>query len=411
MAKYKTWQKIKRYPMSGQMFGPNDTTISVHESYDRFMHKKVVEYTPIIELKPLPDISFIRDKVVPHNSPNVGFEKGEIKIDATLEKTSLYTRQTGRYLPGLYGIAGLGVRFPDMTTGLYEFGYGNDQGNRVGIRIDNGQMYTFIDSGGVNKVLRPRSEWLDPLDGTGPSGMKVDDMSKMIFRIQLGWYGYLSIEYKLVISSREDGDQLVTIDTEGLSDSNSVSIEQPDLPIFAEATGGIMYVGGRQYGVYGRYLPSYRVTTTQRVEKSIPTTGFEPIMSLKVKDAEVWSSVPVLFDKLTAELDNTCEFRLIMHDSADNLLTGALFGASDIDGIPPGETALEIDTAATALAPGGYKMYSSVFTGATKNNGNSDGKSDAPDIVIPKGLIVTLMGQASSATSATTTMLKFMEEW
>lgn len=410
MAKLLTWQRIKQYPITGQMFGANNTRMNVYDSYDRFMHKKVVEYTPIIEQKPLPTVSFIRDRTVPHNSPNVTYDTGEIRIDATAQKTALYTRQTGRYLPGLYGLAGIGVRFNDMTTGVYEFGYGNDEGNRIGIRVDNGEMYTFIDSGGVNRVMRARADWLDPLDGTGPSKIKVDDLSKIVFRVQIGWYGYLSIEYKLVVSSREDGDQIITIDTEGLETTDSVSIENPDLPIFAEADGGIMFVGGRQYGVYGRYRPEYRITTTQLVTKSIPTTDFVPVMSLKMKSAQKWSSVPVQFDRVVAELDNTCEVRLILHDSDDGLLTGAAFSDVGLDGIDPEETALEMDTSATDLATGGYKMYSTLFVGGSGRN-SEGGISDAPDIVIPKGLIVTMVAKAVTTTANLTSLLKFREEW
>lgn len=410
MGKYKTWQKIKRYPASGQMFGTNDTTINVYESYDKFMHKKVVEYTPIVEEKPLPKVSFIRDEITPFGSTNVNFVNGEIEVDGTTEKTSLFTRQRGRYLPGLYGLAGIGVRFNDINVGTYDFGYGNNEGNRMGIRVVNGDMFTFIDSAGVNKVMRPRSQWLDPLDGTGTSGLNVTDFSKIILRIQIGWYGYLSIEFKLVIASREFGDQVVTIDTEGLSDTNSVSIEQPDLPIFAEADGGILYVGGRQYGVYGRYIPEYRMSVTQRITKTIPTTSFEPIMSVKVKSAQEWSAIPVLFDKLVAEVDNTCEYRLILHDEQASLLTGADFVSTAVEGIDD-ETAMELDVSATALAPGGYKMYATLFGGSGQGNDTEGGRTDSPDIVVPKGLILTVVAQALTADATTHTMLKMREEW
>lgn len=391
-----------------QDFGPDDLLTSPVEGNrrvkvgldprhrDPFHQLLTVEYTPIVERKPLPGLSAIRDRVVGGTASVVN---GEIVIDGSLQKTALYTLDRGRYLPGLYGIAGIGVR-ADWSTGAFEYGYGDDDGNRVGVEWAAGVPYTFVESLGSRYYRKPRSEWLDPLDGTGPS-KQVADLSQHVLRIKIGWYGYLRVEYYISVGSRDEGDQLILVDRADLP--NGVSFEQPDLPVFAEVNGGTLYVGGRQFGVYGRYSPEYRITSAFGDKDAIGTTGLVPVISMQHKDTSNWLGVPAKLAGLTVLSTANAQIAVIVGGT----LTGAVWGS--IDGIDDTETALRGDTSATAIT-GGYRAFGDYVAGGAGRQYGSQ-SSDIPDVEIPPGVIITLAIVASSGTTDVQTAIRIKEEW
>lgn len=372
-------------PITGKRITDRGTSVNIADiaerfdgSLDVFGQLASVEYTPILERKPLPGVSFIRDRVM--GDGVVDTINGETRIDATLGPTALYTRDFGRYLPGIIGLAGIGVRIPDFSTGHYEYGYGNGAGNRMGLEWDNGEPFTFIESGGNRYYRKPRSEWIDPLDGTGPSGIDAG-LTTHVLRMPFGWYGYLSVVWVIAINDPGTGkDRLVTIDISGQK-TDGVNIEQPDLPIFAEADGGIMYVGGRQYGVYGRYNPKFRTTSSPSTRKTVSNT-LEPIVTLRIKDETRFRGVPAMMSGASILSSENVEWAIIIGAE----LTGASFG--DIPLIDPEETALEMDTSATAFT-GGYRAYTNNSTGGQGNRLAAE-DSDLPDISMPRDLSVTL---------------------
>lgn len=384
---------------TGDIVNIADVARQLSAAVDPFSQIQVAEYTPIVERKPLPGASTLRDKVL--GAGTVTTEGGETVVNGSAGLTSIYTRDYGRYLPGLIGLPGIGVRIPDPDTGHYEYGYGNNDGNRFGLEWDDGEAFTFIESGGDRYYRKPRSEWIDPLDGTGPSGIALELRKGHILRMPFGWYGYLSVVWTIAVPG-EGGDRLVVVDISG-GREDAVNIEQPDLPIFAEADGGILAVGGRQYGVYGRYAPKERVTSSRNVNKSVGST-FEPVVTYRVKDDTRWRGVPVLVSGVSMLSTENTEWALIVGAT----LTGASFGS--FDGIPPDETALEIDTAATAYS-GGVRIYSNNIPSGQGNRPAAD--ADAiPEINLPRELPVTLVARRIGTGSTTVNaILRAKEEW
>lgn len=400
MAKLFTWQRIKKYPNSGKVSRDIGKALDVSESFDTFMQLNTAEYTPIVEVKPYPTISNRRNRVVPEGGA-VSIVDGEIEIDGTSQLTSLYTRDYGYYLSGLIGMPGIGVRIPNPDVGHYEFGYGDDEGNRFGIEVDNGQWYTFIESLGIRYYRMPRSQWLDPLDGTGPSGLSLD-LSKFILRMPFGWYGYLSVLFKIAVADRENGDQLVTFDRSG-QDQDSVSISQPDLPLFAEANGGVMYVGGRQYGVFGRYKPKYRTTVSSTVSKSVDT-NWQPLVTLKSKTESNWSHVPVIVNQAIVSADADVEYAI--------LIGGDLVGASftNLNDIDPNETALLEDVSSTSIT-GGDMIDGNLVTVSGQGNVDDGSASEVLPQTIPPGTNITLVVRAFETTANVRGKLKIKEQF
>lgn len=394
----------RNQPRTGRIIKENGTIVNIADvvsnfsaSNDIFGQINTAEYTPIVERKPLPVISVIRDDIV--GAGAVSVVNGEIQIDATAGLTSLYTRDFGRYLPGLIGLAGIGVRFQNPTSGHYEIGYGNGNGNRFGLELDEGEWYTFIESGGVRWYRNPRSNWDDPLDGTGASGLTVDE-SQFVLRMPFGWYGYLSINWVIAVSTAS-GDQLITIDTSG-GRAGAVTVEQPDLPIFAEATNGIMYVGGRQYGVYGRYNPQKRITCSEIVNKT-GVTALAPIVSFRVKNTTQWRGVPISVLNGTVLATADSEYEIIIGGT----LTGAVF--ADFADIDPNETALQVDTSATAIS-GGYKAYADLVLGGQGSNAGEP-RDLLSRLNLPENSIVTLAVRPLGASTDVTAILRAEEEF
>jgi hypothetical protein len=366
-------------------------------SIDVFGQLNTAEYTPLVGQKPLPGLSFLRDKLVGGDA-QFTVVGGEIRIDGGPGLRSLYTKDYGLYIPGLLGLAGVRARIATPNTGTYRYGYGNGDGNRVGIEVINGEYKTFIESGGVRWYSKPRSEWLDPLDGTGPSGINAD-INGATLRIILGWYGGISILFSVIIPDRINGDKKIVFDSSGAR-LGAVTLEQPDLPIFAEASGGVLYVGGRQYGVYGRFRPQFRVTTNRAVTKTVGLTVV-PIVSMRVKAETKWLSVPVSLGGESVVSTVATEYFFIIGGT----LTGATFGA--IPGIDVNETSLEVDTAATAIT-GGYRAASGLVTGSTGNRAGNPASS-LPDVTIPSGTVVTLAAVALAGSGDVTAIMRIRE--
>lgn len=395
-------------PRTGRLITERGTTVNeadvmgkLGSTIDILGQMNTAEYTPIVGQKPLPGLSFLRDELVGGDA-EFSIVNGEIRIDGGPGLRSLYTKDYGLYLPGLLGLGGLRARMETPETTTIRYGYGNGLGERVYLECVNGEWTTNILSGGVKWYSKPRSEWLDPLDGTGPSRITADPNGK-VFRIILGWYGDISILFSMIITDREGGDRLVVFDSSGPR-VGGVTLQQPDLPIFCEVEGGSAYVGGRQYGVFGRFRPQFRVSSNRAVVKTVSNT-LTPIVSMRIKSEQRWASVPVSLDGETIISTGNVEYIFVI----GGVLTGASF--ADIEGIDPDETALEVDSSATAIT-GGYRAPGGLAVGGTGNRAGNPA-SALPDINVPVGTVVTLAAVtlAPDATADVTGIMRMRELW
>lgn len=383
---------------SGQFVNTGDLASRIDSATNIFNQLQTAEYSPQVESKPLPELSSLRNTIV----GTASLANGEIVIDGTSSLSAVYTNDFGRYQPGLISETGIRVRISNTATGHYEYGYGNDSGNRVGLELDNGNWYSFLESGGVRWYRKPRSEWLDPLDGTGPSGETVD-LNGATLRITFGWYGGLSFLFRVAIADRDGGDRLITFDSSGDRDG-AVTLEQPDLPIFAEANGGTLYIGGRHFGVYGRYNPNFRVTSTRPTTLGTVATTLIPLVSMRVKNASKWKSVPIKLsgESVIASVDG--EYQIIINGT----LTGDTWG--NIPGIDATETAMEVDTSATAIT-GGYRCAAGIIA-AGSGRASGAAQVDATELPLPAGSVITLAVATIAGTNADFTgLLRVSEEW
>ena len=87
-------------------------------------------------------------------------------------------------------------------------------------------------SGGIINTIVPRSSWIDPLDGSGPSGKTLDISKAQIFFLDFEWLGVGSIRIGFII----DGQFVIAHRFLNANVVTSVYMQTPNLPIRYECT-------------------------------------------------------------------------------------------------------------------------------------------------------------------------------
>ena len=377
-------------------------------SINSFSHLKVAEYTPLVELKPYPSISPLRNEIYEPGNASIGLGEGLIQIESpnASDKAEIYSRLRGRYLPGIIGIAGIGYSLNDTSDAVYEIGYFTDD-EGFGLLYDQGTYKTFVRRGGNQYYERPREEWIDPLDGTGPS--KIDfDPKRGVLRMPFVWYGFGTIEFYLVVSTRENGDETVLIDR-AYAPSDGAIIYQPDLPLSVTCLNGQIGIGGRQYGVYGRYLPYQRINYYY-TEKSIGNT-FEPIVSVKTKDELRWRSVPIRVNNFTSITTDDIEWRIsyntVISKNGSDIPEDEWVDPVRVD---PEDTAVQFNVTADSVDEGYPISGGLIGVSGTGTNAFGSASEHFPDINIPSGSVATLEMRALDSSADINATFSVSEE-
>lgn len=117
----------------------------------------------------------------------------ELSVGTTIGDIAL--NQTARYFPYLAGLSNFikgTMIFAVAQIGLLQqFAYGDDL-NAMGIELRNNDLNFYITSstsGTPVTTTIPRSEWDDPLDGSGPSGETLDITKLQFFTCEFLWLG------------------------------------------------------------------------------------------------------------------------------------------------------------------------------------------------------------------------------
>lgn len=372
---------------------------------DQFNQVKSVEYTPIIELKSIYGASVLRDEVTTLSGGTVTQAGAELSVAGTAagDEARLSSAERGRYQSGTIGVAGIGIRVirpPADANSRAEWGYFNGA-NGFGFGIDDTGLYTFVERAGVQVKKTYQPSWSsDPLDGTGKSRIDIDPTDGLVYRFPFLWYGYGSINFE-VVERRQEGDLTVLADSAQFR--GSVSIEDPNLPISARVFGDCeIAVGGRQYGIYGRYEPSRRVVGASRQGVTVTSASTVPLISFRIKDG-IYESVSVKLEGVDIITTNDIIWSLRI----DGALTGASFATPANHSAS--EVATEYDTSATAIS-GGEQIFLDLAGGGVGNQ-TSASRATLPQLDIPVNSTVTLCATATGTDAAVTSILRDREEW
>lgn len=374
--------------------------------YSIFHEHVTAEFTPLIELDSSNGLSlFLRDTVNTTGSGSVTESGGEFLVasGATSGSTAeLRTKERGRYQPGIEGLAGQQVRYPvdpiEDEDIWWEYGDGID-GARIG-HDGTGKYLQFIHAGTLEPKIYQQSWNMDTLDGSNlhnnPSGATLDPRFTTIWRVRFTHYGVGPAIVEVLIFNDDGGVILVPVHT-FRNLGNEIFWENPKLPVRQSVNNGTtgrnleLFVGGRQFAVKGRYRPNRRQTPLFAPNKSIGTGSFIPVASFKKKADRKWRARSIKVSGLNILSTENIDIVIIIGGT----LTGATWG--NIEGVVPSETALESDTAATAVS-GGTFIDGALGQGGQGNKQNLAGIRGL-GVDIPDDTIVTLAARSRSGNS------------
>lgn len=381
-------------------------------SVDAFSNLTVAEYKPLIERKAIFGLSRLRDTTEVTGTGSFSVTGGEIIQESPDSSSSAYleTNRVGQYVSGVVGIPGQGIRVitePQNSDDYIEWGYGDgNDGFGFGIDFDSG-LYYFVKSGGTYRKIQYRANWIDPLDGTGPSKLNYDVKNGGVYRTPYVYYGYGSIVFNVMINT-PTGDDVITVGVESFD--NSISIENANLPLFSNVVGqGSIAIGGRHYGIYGTETPEYRFVAEERGGLSINDTDWTIAQAFRLKNENApYKSINIAPDGVEIETDASCKWALFL------FFNTTLTGFSEASLISSSETATEWKTDGTnTISTEDYELLT-MGTAVASSQGNSTGESKQtlPIIDVPKNATVALALQTWPGTTGTVhTVLRAKEDW
>ena len=382
---------------------------------DPFGAIRTVDYNPVFSSRPV-TVSKIDDRSFTSGSSSITVVDGEYKLtNPGGETCRLESAQRGRYQSGLVGVPGVGARRTTTPTGTttYYVGY-FDADNGFGFKEDSDGLHTFVRRNGVEIYSNPRSEWIDPLDGTGPSGRTIDILDGQIVRLPFLWYGYGALTMAIIAPDDDLSEDDMVIPVDRFRPSQQTSLVNPNLPISVEITGdsaGEIYVGGRQYGVFGKLNLRRKLTGEKNDDVSVGTTGETPLISARVRGSDPWVTIPIQFEGFGNVADAQIEVVIILGatlTSGGSALTDSDWSISQYSN---GETAVEFNTNADAYT-GGEILGGPYLIPTTGAGGTATGSAEVsiPEQDIPIGEPVTLVARSRSGSAATVSTAMRMAE-
>lgn len=418
---------IKKYPEGTGLQGLNEvggydslTAEELRGPLGMFGELRTSSGRQIIELKSTYGISVLRDITTVAGGGAVTNADGEFNLSTSTTTGStaqLDSAERGRYIPGVEAQCGIGVRLNHTFTSdqFAEWGYFDDN-NGFGFGVDSTGTYVFYKRKGT-KTKTYQSNWnVDKLDGTNGndnlSNYTLDLSQGNIFEIDFTWYGYGTVEWRILIRDTETQRQYSKV-VHRFNPSGVNSIADPNLPIRAYVSNGTttsdidLYVGGRQFSVFTDYRPNRRFNGDYRLaQTSITGTSFTPLVSFRRKNGAEDIGVSIKLEGFDILTTSALVWELRLGAS----LTGASYGTPT--DVTETETAVETDTSATALTNG--EFLDGGLISSTGSGANSKGSGSLTlDIDIPDTQQVTLCVRpvTSSDTPTVSSFIRWREEW
>jgi hypothetical protein len=339
----------------------------------QFNELRVARKFPIVELTSVYGVSDLRDVVTTTGGGTVTNDATEYIVSTAnggTDSAVLESALRGRYEPGFAGEAGIGMRLPSLPieTQIARWGLFDLQ-NGAFFGVTSTNIFVAVRRGGVDTVINQSAWNVDPLDGSGPSGVTLSLSKGNIFQVVFTWYGYGVIEFRVVMQNPTTLAQEV-ITVHRFSPTGETSFIDPNQPLRAEVDndGTIdsplsLFVGGRQYCIVGKYEPTFRVTSERRTVTNVTST-LTPVISFTRK--AVFPAGSARANSVQVDLE---EINLISTtDLAYQILLGGTLDGTFVNYptattiIPDSETALLVNNSSTTIT-GGEVIFQGVSTG------------------------------------------------
>jgi hypothetical protein len=359
--------------------------------------------TPQFTLSSLNPLSPLRNELT--GTPTHEGAEYEILADEAIE-----TAEIGRYVPGFAAEAGIGVRVATLPTGsqIMRWGYFDDE-DGFGWVLSATGLSTFVRSASVDTLYAQAAWSVDPLDGSGVSGLSLDLASGKIFQIRFTWYGYGQVNFNVVDTQEDSPEAQLVLTAHRWSPGGATSTANANLPIRAEVVGagdGVLRVAGRQFSIIGRYVPQLRFSSISREVTGI-TTAFTPILAMRRRDDADARRIKVRVQGLQLSTSAPIEYALVQ--------AGTVTFGTAVPGIlmTAAQSAVEFSVDPSAFSVGTGQAIVTGLVTTSGQGGNAIG-ADAvtgPDLPLPGLRSIVLVARALSGTANVTALLRSSEEW
>lgn len=386
---------------------------AVNSMFDRL---QVAQVSPLFNYVPFYGISAIRDVTSITGGGSVTNTTGVFLLSTSSSPNDtavLDSAERGLLLPGNAFEAGVTVRIPTTPSGSQRAIWGYFDGtNGAYFGQDANGIYIGLLSGGVETVKMYQSAWnMDPLNGTGPSGLNLSTADGHMYQIRFG-YSHGILEYRVVFVNSANFQQIVVCHRQ-----SAVSVQglltDPNQPIRAMiqngANGGsfAMNVFGRYFAQLGSTNRTNRITAERRLSVNAGSAAFVPTVSFQRKSIfPAGSGRPNTVSVQIHSFDIIASGDIAWQLRFGSTLTGASFG--NVSDTPTSETACLVDVSATAVnVATGVKILS----GLAKGGVNSGLGTFPVNVVLNGNTIVTLAVMSVSGNSTVHVNFRVHEDW
>ena len=372
----------------------------ISNAFTSFNELTVTSSDSLFDLKSNYGITSLRDKTTVTGSGTVTNTEGLYVLNTGATGGSsaiLESVDRGRYIAGFEGVPGIAVGVDSLPTGsdVARWGY-FDENDGFGTGVDANGFFTFIRSGGVERVHRS-GDWAEPQAANDMLGRI------RIYRYPFRWYGSGPAMFEVGGDSQIILPDILRYDAfagEGIS----AITERPSLKIRAEVEGGGDFqikVGGRQFFILGDYSPVPRFTSEFRLEQSVGTT-FVPLISCQQTTG------------LLADVSTKLAGVSLLVSGAPivwQIRLGATVAtpAAAPNNIPAGEFAMLWDNTEIAMT-GGHKIYEDLAPASTGSR-TAATQEDLPALPLPEDQPITLCARSVTGTATVTSSFSIREEW
>lgn len=385
-----------------------------------FQDVETIERRTVVDNTSSFGTSVLRDTVTNTNSGSVQEDPaptGEIHLSTGTTANSsveLRTTEYGRYTPGFSAQCGTGIRVPTLPTeGEARWGYFDDNdGFYWGYDGSQGEMFVSRRTGGSEMERVYRSNWnRDVIDEE--LNRSWDPTGGDIYQIDFSWYGFGIVLFSIVTQTQDEtrrgNPAQVNVPVHAISVQDSTSISDPNQPITVEVENGStgedidLYVGGRQFSIFGQPPAESRVTSQHNAGTSTDTTSWTYLMSWQRDPTSVANS-KVNIEAIKSIQTEDVRLALLIEPN----VSSTSYGIPELTA--SGETLLEVSTVGTFDGIGsGTKIYETMVVGGGGNKSVS-GDSDV-NARLGEGIELVLVAKNVSKAGSVDVTMSMQEDW
>lgn len=396
--------------------------VGIAEPASLFGDLQTIERRTVIDATSTFGTSTLRDEVITTGSASVEQNpapSGEIQIGTGTtpnSSISIQTAEYGRYTPGFSAQSGIGIRLPAKPSeGEARWGYFDD-GNGFYWGFNGEQNELFIsrkkNNTEVERVYRSDFNRQDIEDRLNRNWEPTEGD---IFQIDFSWYGYGIILFSIVTQTVDDNltgtPRQISVPVHAISVKNENSISDPNQPIRVELENGDagedidLYLGGRQFSVFGEPPAEKRITAATRVDTTIGNGVWTYIQSWR-RDVNEDANSKINIRDLSGYADGDLRIALLVNPN----ISGTTYEYPDL--VNSDETLLQVSKAGSFDGIGsGTKVWEDVLNSSGTGNTATGNLAGEVDVRLGQANELVLVAQGIGNSPEFTGTVRMIEDW